>query len=317
MLRTTIAANDDVVLVALGPPTNVAEVLAADPGLTGHIEMMHMMGGAVEAGGNVFYANEAAEFNIWADSLAAEMVFATEVPITMIPLDATNSVPVTPALYETIEAHRNTSEVIEFLADYLDVAPLIGGVYHWDELAAVVATEESVATIEDQQLVVVASGGERSGATVPADSGRQVRVAVGADPVKFGEAFYGALLGPDDVAIEPWAPDATMSWDGETCMHDGPEPLPDSMWLRVDNDRANLVAWLLGAYDAGTTADDFAAYIASGSTDPPEWWPDMGQIAVPAAAHNVWLVEASPDATAMCYADPAHFWEIAGRRLSN
>ena len=29
-----------------------------------------------------------AEFNIWADSLAAEMVFKTDVPITMIPLDA-------------------------------------------------------------------------------------------------------------------------------------------------------------------------------------------------------------------------------------
>jgi pyrimidine-specific ribonucleoside hydrolase len=316
LLAETIAGTDDVVLVALGPLTNIAEAFEADPELVDHVEMMYLMGGAIDAGGNVLYANEAAEFNIWADSLAAEMVFQTDVPITLVPLDATNAVPVTPYLYDAVAAHRDVSAVTGFMADYLDATPLLGGLYHWDELAAVVATDESVATIEDQQLVVVASGRERSGATILSDHGRKVRVAVDADPVGFEAAFYETLFRTDEIGIPEWQPDATLSWDGENCVYEGPDPLPDSMWIRIDNESDDLMAWLLGAYDPGTTAEDFGVYVASGSTDPPEWWTDLGQIAAPAGAHDVWPVEAGPEMTALCFIDEARFWEIAGPRLS-
>jgi pyrimidine-specific ribonucleoside hydrolase len=316
LLAETIAGANDVVLVALGPLTNVAEAFEADPELVDHVEMMYLMGGAIEAGGNVFYANEAAEFNIWADSLAADMVFQTDVPITLVPLDATNAVPVTPYLYEAVAAHRDASAVTGFMADYLDATPLLGGLYHWDELTAVVTTDESVATIEDQQLVVVASGRERSGATIPSDHGRKVRVAVDADRAEFEAAFYGTLFGTDEVGIPAWQPDATLSWDGTNCVYDGPDPLPASMWIRIDNVSTDLVALLLGAYDPGTTGEDWGAYVASGSTDSPTWWTDLGQIAVPAGAHDVWPVAARSDATALCYADPTNFWEVAGPRLS-
>lgn len=316
LLTDTIADADDVVLVVLGPLTNVAEAFDADPGLVDRVDMMYLMGGAVEAGGNVFYANPRAEFNIWADSLAAEMVFKTDVPITMIPLDATNAVPVTPYLYDVFAAHRDTSPTTEFVADYLDATPLLGGVYHWDELTAVIATDESVATIEEQLLVVVAAGGPSSGATVPSDSGRTVRVAVDADRGEFEAAFYSALLGTDDIGVPAWEPDAILSWDGSNCSYEGPDPLPSSMWLRIDNESTDLVAWLVGTYDPGTTAAESEAYRASGSTDPPAWWTYQGQITVPAGAHDVWPVEAGADATALCYADPNNFWEVAGRRLS-
>lgn len=316
LLAETIAATDDVVLVALGPLTNIAEAFDGDPELVDRVEMMYLMGGAIEAGGNVFYANTRAEFNIWADSLAAEMVFTTDVPITMVPLDATNAVPVTPYLYDVIAAHRNTSSVTEFMAEYLDATPLLGGVYHWDELAAVVATDESVVTLKEQQLVVVAAGGASSGAIVPSDHGRPVRVALDADPDKFEDAFYGALLGTNDIGISPWEPDAILSWDGSLCTYDGPDPLPSSMWIRIDNESSDLVAWLLGSYDPGTTGEDLDAYRASGSTDPPTWWTELGQVAVPAGAHDVWPVEAGPRTTALCYADPANSWEVAGPRLA-
>jgi inosine-uridine nucleoside N-ribohydrolase len=316
LLAETIAANDEVVLVALGPLTNVAEAFDDDPELVDRVEMMYLMGGAIEAGGNVFDANTRAEFNIWADSLAAEMVFKTDVPITMVPLDATNAVPVTPYLYDVVVAHRDTSPVTEFMAEYLDATPLLGGMYHWDELAAVVATDESVVTVEEQQLVVVAAGGASSGAIVPSDSGRPVRVATDADSGKFEDAFYGSVLGTDDTGVAAWEPDATLSWDGSDCVYVGPDPLPASMWIRIDNEGPELIAWVLGTYDPDATGEDWDAYVASGSVDPPEWWTDLGQAAVPAGAHDVWPVEAGPGTTALCYADPVNFWEVAGQRLS-
>lgn len=144
----------NVTLVALGPLTNIAEAVTVNPNLLAKVDMMYLMGGAVDVGGNVLYGNATAEFNIWADPTAAEIVFATEVPITLVPLDATNDLPVTPYLYEAVAAHRDASPVAVFLADYLDATPFFGGIYHWDELAAVAATDESVVTLENRTLSI-------------------------------------------------------------------------------------------------------------------------------------------------------------------
>ena len=211
LLTETISGAGDVVLIAYRPLTNIAEAIDSDPTLVDHIEMLYLMGGAVDVGGNVLYANPDAEFNIWADPHAAAMVFATDIPITMIPLDATNALPVTPYLYEAVAAHRDASPVAAFMADYLDATPLQGGMHHWDELAAVAATDESVATIDERLLEVVETGGPSAGATVVSDSGRPVRVAVEADVELFERTFYEAILGTSETGIPEWEPDATLS----------------------------------------------------------------------------------------------------------
>ncbi|MBD0329582.1 MAG: nucleoside hydrolase [Thermoleophilia bacterium] len=73
-----------VVLVATGPLTNVALLLALHP--VARPERIVVMGGAV-AEGNV---TPAAEFNVWADPEAAQRVFASGVDVTMIGLDVTH-----------------------------------------------------------------------------------------------------------------------------------------------------------------------------------------------------------------------------------
>jgi len=316
LLIETLAEADDIVVVATGPLTNIAEAFRSDPTLVDHIETMYLMGGAVDVGGNVLYGNPDAEFNIWADPRAAAEVFETDVPITLIPLDATNALPLTPYHYEAVEAHRTASPSAEFLAEYLDVTPLYGGMYHWDELAAVAATDESVVAIEERLLEVVEAGGPSAGATVVSDGGRLVRVAVDTDRQRFEDAFYAAILGTSETGIAEWEADAVLSWDGATCVYEGPDPLPESMWIRIDNDGDDMIAWLLGSYAPGTTSDDWEAYVASGETDPPDWWSELGQVLVPDGARDVWKVTAGSEVTALCYVDETRFWEVAGPRIS-
>lgn len=80
-------ANSDVVLVAVGPLTNVALALSAEPSLSKRIPRLVIMGGA-SAWGNV---SGSAEFNIWADPEAAETVFSAGVgDVLMVPLNATH-----------------------------------------------------------------------------------------------------------------------------------------------------------------------------------------------------------------------------------
>jgi inosine-uridine nucleoside N-ribohydrolase len=80
------AAARPVTLVAIGPLTNVALLLARYPGIVARIERLVLMGGAIGVG-NV---TSAAEFNIWVDPEAAARVFAADLDIAMVGLDVTH-----------------------------------------------------------------------------------------------------------------------------------------------------------------------------------------------------------------------------------
>jgi inosine-uridine nucleoside N-ribohydrolase len=79
-----------VVLVATGPLTNVAQMLDVRPDLGEIVERVVVMGGAFgDPSGNV---TDAAEFNAWIDPEAAEAVYASSLPVVLVPLDVTTKV---------------------------------------------------------------------------------------------------------------------------------------------------------------------------------------------------------------------------------
>ena len=86
---------------ALGPLTNVALALVEAPEIAGRVAELVLMGGASRALGNM---TPAAEFNIHADPHAAEIVFDSGLPITMVPLDVTHQVRSTQERVERIAA---------------------------------------------------------------------------------------------------------------------------------------------------------------------------------------------------------------------
>jgi inosine-uridine nucleoside N-ribohydrolase len=77
----------EIILVAVGPLSNLAAALALDPAFAGNVAELVIMGGAIDKS-NV---TPSAEFNIWADPEAAAMVMEAAFPkITLVPLDATH-----------------------------------------------------------------------------------------------------------------------------------------------------------------------------------------------------------------------------------
>jgi purine nucleosidase len=77
-------AHPGLTLVTLGPLTNVALALRLDPTLADRVGACIVMGGVSDGIGNM---TEVAEFNIWVDPEAAEIVFASGMPITMVGWD--------------------------------------------------------------------------------------------------------------------------------------------------------------------------------------------------------------------------------------
>jgi purine nucleosidase len=80
-------SDGDLTVVTIGPLTNLALALRLEPDLAGGIRDVVTMGGAAFVPGNV---TPAAEANIWNDPEAAEIVFGSGVPVTMIGLDVTH-----------------------------------------------------------------------------------------------------------------------------------------------------------------------------------------------------------------------------------
>jgi len=83
--RMVAAAPGRVSIVAIGPLTNVALALRADPQLASQIRDITIMGGSL-SGGNI---TPAAEFNSYVDPEAARIVYDSGTPITMVGLDVT------------------------------------------------------------------------------------------------------------------------------------------------------------------------------------------------------------------------------------
>ena len=88
IVQTLLAEEPGTVtLCPLGPLTNIAAALNRAPEIAGRIKEIVLMGGGFFEGGNV---TPAAEFNIYVDPHAAEIVFSSGVPIVMMPLDVTH-----------------------------------------------------------------------------------------------------------------------------------------------------------------------------------------------------------------------------------
>lgn len=104
-----------VTVCALGPLTNIATVFEQAPDVVPLIKEIVLMGGGFFEGGNI---TPSAEFNIYVDPEAADVVFQAGVPITMMPLDVTHKVLTTRARVDRLRANGNRPSMA--MADMLE-----------------------------------------------------------------------------------------------------------------------------------------------------------------------------------------------------
>lgn len=119
MAKVLRESPDPVTLVATGPQTNVALLLNSHPELHAKIARIVIMGGAMGLGN----WTPAAEFNIFVDPEAAEVVFQSGIPVVMAGLDVTHKAQI---MAEDIERFRrignpvatSVAELPDFFMEY-------------------------------------------------------------------------------------------------------------------------------------------------------------------------------------------------------
>jgi inosine-uridine nucleoside N-ribohydrolase len=108
--------SGSVTLTPLGPLTNIATAFQRAPDIVPRVAGIVMMGGAYFEVGNI---TPAAEFNIYVDPEAADIVFKSGVHLTVMPLDVTHKALVTRPRLDAFAAlgtrtGRFTAEMLDF-----------------------------------------------------------------------------------------------------------------------------------------------------------------------------------------------------------
>jgi purine nucleosidase/pyrimidine-specific ribonucleoside hydrolase len=183
-------------VVATGPLTNVAALLESAPAAVTEIVWM---GGSTDRGNTRPYA----EFNALVDPEAAEIVFASGVPVTMVGLNLTHQAQATPAVIERLRAVGNASAEaaigwLTFFADtYRTIYGFEGPPVH-DPCALALVIDPSLVECVDAFVAIETEGRWTRGATVVDLHGRlgnapNARVAMRLDTPRFWDLVVGAI----------------------------------------------------------------------------------------------------------------------------
>jgi pyrimidine-specific ribonucleoside hydrolase len=185
-------------ILALGPLTNVALTLEASGGKA--VEEIVIMGGAFNVPGNlgdggVFKTNNAtAEWNFFVDPKAAAQVFASGVPLRIVPLDATSRVKLDHQFLERFrrEAKGPLAEIVKKVLDGEHELIDQGIFYAWDPLAAAALRDPGVATWTPAHVAVRLSG-NKAGRSVIENGKTNAKVALDASRERFMTLFTAAF----------------------------------------------------------------------------------------------------------------------------
>ena len=110
-------AQDGLTLVPIGPLTNIATALQKAPDIAAKIDEIVIMGGAYFEVGNI---TPAAEFNIYVDPEAADIVFRSGIRLTVMPLDVTHKVLTTRPRIEAFRALGPVGAVVASWTDFFE-----------------------------------------------------------------------------------------------------------------------------------------------------------------------------------------------------
>jgi len=173
IIEQVMAAPGEITLVPLGPLTNLALALRLEPRIAVNVRQVVLMGGNALCPGN---ATPAAEANIHNDPEAADVVLGAEWPVTMVGLDVTHRVNMTPAHLDRYDQSddplaQHISRIVPHYRAYFEQSYGIQGIYVHDSSAVACAIDPSLFTAQRWSVRVETQGISR-GKTWP-DNGER------------------------------------------------------------------------------------------------------------------------------------------------
>lgn len=198
IVRKVMERPGEIVIIALGPLTNIATAISLDPRFAASVKELVIMGGAIaslpDGGGNL---TPNAEFNFWVDPEAARATLRSGIPILLSPLNVSRKTALTKRWYEAMVT--TDTPVTRLLKD------TVGPVFEaspdrtflmFDQVAVASAVDPTLVTVKELYVDVDINHGINYGVSVGAEEiwpgaegARKMRVQYDLDWERFIETF--------------------------------------------------------------------------------------------------------------------------------
>ena len=152
-----VSCKGELVIVTVGPETNLALALRKYPDLKDLVKKITVMGGSLTTG-NV---SEYAEANIWHDAEAARIVFESGIPIDMVGLNVTRKAPLRRSIFDGLQGVReDVKEVMEKLIDFRNEESM------HDAIAIATLVDDDIMVWKKAHTFIIDGNEERRGMSV-------------------------------------------------------------------------------------------------------------------------------------------------------
>jgi len=204
LISRIMAAPGEITLIALGPLTNVAVALAAEPRMAHNVRRLILMGGAVLTWGNV---TPAASANLYNDPEAARIVYRSGAPLVQVGLDVCRPTVITREHLDRIrKAETPASRFLLAITPFIQEAYRRrgiqslgdGGVQYNDVVCMAYVVQPDLFTTRHLPVDIETRGELTAGTTVADFDGRwgrapNVEVCLGVDSRGVADLFAGSL----------------------------------------------------------------------------------------------------------------------------
>ncbi len=189
LLSASLADSPELTVLALGPLTNLADALQEEASVADGIGDLVVMGGALHVPGNApadengaQVPDAVAEWNVYVDPTALQLVIEAGLRPRLVSLDGTNQVPVTAEFAQRVQDQATQPPAV-VLADLFVSRPFMasGDYYLWDPLAAELAAGYPVGSFSDATVETEVVEGPDWGYTRPTDGDPNVEYLSEAD----------------------------------------------------------------------------------------------------------------------------------------
>ncbi|MCH2250679.1 MAG: nucleoside hydrolase [Cognatishimia sp.] len=197
LVRMAREHKGELVLCPIGPLTNIALAIQADPKFASNVDRIVLMGGSYKEGGNI---TPYAEANIYHDPHAAEVVFASGAKVEMVGLDVTHQILCTKEDFAAMaEAAPKLGGMLQdmshfYLKFYETVGKFDGCSLH-DPAAVIACTHPHLFTPEPVAITVVTSGEEIGETRAAADARSETSVLMGVESEAVKSLFMKRISG--------------------------------------------------------------------------------------------------------------------------
>lgn len=156
----------EITLLTLGPLTNIARAFIKKPKIVKLIKQIVIMGGVINVRGN---KNRVAEFNMFVDPEAADIVFKSKVKKILIPLDICNEIVIPLADFENLKGtslYKPIKVMMKEFAVGIEKDLGVKGVLLYDAVAAYYLVNPEVFKLKSMDILIETKGEYTFGMTV-------------------------------------------------------------------------------------------------------------------------------------------------------